>query len=93
VAPGAWTVLESAATGTSLSDYTSSIVCTRNGGSGPSGNGPSLQLTLTPADVLACTITNQRKQRATPRRTPGQGLQGLGFGSRAARNRSRGQEH
>ncbi len=61
VAPGAWTVLESAATGSSLSDYISSIVCTRNGNPGPSGNGPSLQLTLSPADVLACTITNQRK--------------------------------
>ena len=49
------------ATGTSLSDYTSSIACTRNGGSGPSGNGSSLQVTLAPADVLVCTLTNQRK--------------------------------
>ncbi len=61
VAPGSWTVLESAASGTSLSDYTSSIACTRNGNPGPSGNGTSLQLTLSPADVLACTITNQRR--------------------------------
>jgi FG-GAP repeat/Prealbumin-like fold domain len=61
VAPGSWTVLESPATGTSLSDYTSSIVCTRNGNPGPSGNGASLPLTLSPADVLVCTFTNQRK--------------------------------
>jgi hypothetical protein len=61
IAPGTWTVLETAASGTNLSDYASSIVCTRNGGSGPSGNGTSLQLTLAPADVLVCTITNQLK--------------------------------
>jgi FG-GAP repeat/Prealbumin-like fold domain len=61
VAPGTWTVLESAAAGTTLSDYTSSIACTRNGNPGPSGNLTSLKLTLSPADVLVCTITNQRK--------------------------------
>ena len=61
VAPGTWTVVESAASGTSLSDYTSSIACTRNGNPGPSGNGTSLQVMLAPADVLVCTLTNQRK--------------------------------
>ena len=61
VAPGPWTVVESAAVGTNLSDYTSSIACMRNGGSGPSGTGSSLQVTLAPADVLVCTLTNQRK--------------------------------
>jgi trimeric autotransporter adhesin len=61
VAPGSWTVLESAASGTNLSDYTSSIACTRNGNPGPSGNGASLKLTLSPSDVLVCTLTNQRK--------------------------------
>jgi hypothetical protein len=61
VAPGTWTVGESPAVGTSLSDYTSAIACTRNGGSGPGGNGTSLQVTLAPNDVLVCTITNQRK--------------------------------
>ena len=60
-APGTWTVLESAASGTNLSDYGGSIACARNGSPGPSGNGTSLQLTLAPADVLVCTITNQRK--------------------------------
>ena len=54
-------MLESAASGTNLSDYGSSIACTRNGSPGPNGNGSSLQLTLAPADVLVCTITNQRK--------------------------------
>ena len=61
LAPGTWTVVESAASGTNLSDYASSIACTRNGGSGPSGTGSSLQVTLAPADVLVCTLTNQRK--------------------------------
>lgn len=61
VAPGTWAVVETAAIGTNLSDYTSSIVCTRNGGSGPSGNGTSLQVTLSPADVLVCTLANQHK--------------------------------
>ncbi len=54
-------MLESAASGTSLSDYTSSIGCTRNGNPGPSGNGTSLQVTLAPNDVLVCALTNQRK--------------------------------
>jgi hypothetical protein len=61
VAPGTWTVVESAAVGTSLSDYVSSIACTRNGNPGPSGNGTSLQVTLAPSDILLCTITNQRR--------------------------------
>jgi hypothetical protein len=61
VAPGTWTVLETAAAGANLSDYTSSIACTRNGNPGPKANGPTLPLTLAPADVLVCTITNQRK--------------------------------
>ena len=61
VAPGTWTVLETAAAGTNLADYRSSIACTRNGGTGPSGTGSSLPVTLAPADVLVCEITNQRK--------------------------------
>jgi FG-GAP repeat/Prealbumin-like fold domain len=60
VAPGTWTVVESAASGTNLSDYSSSIACTLNGSPGPSGSGTSLPVTLAPADVLACTITNNR---------------------------------
>jgi hypothetical protein len=60
VAPGTWTVQESAAPGTSLSDYTSSIACTRNGNAGPSGNAASLPLTLAASDVVVCTITNRR---------------------------------
>ena len=43
-----------------LHHYTSAIACTRNGGSGPSGNG-TIQVTLAPADVLVCTLTNERK--------------------------------
>ena len=58
-------MLESAAPGTSLSDYASSVACTRNGNPGPSGNGASLQVKLSPSDVLACTLTNSRKSAAT----------------------------
>jgi hypothetical protein len=47
---------------TSLSDYSSSIACTRNGNPGPSGNGRSLNVTLAASDVLVCTITNRRSQ-------------------------------
>ena len=60
VAPGTWTVSESAVSGTNLADYSSSIACTLNGNPGPSGSGTSLPVTLAPADVLACTITNNR---------------------------------
>jgi len=60
VGAGTYTVSEVAAAGTSLADYTSSIACTRNGGSGPSGNGASLNMNVSWGDVLVCTITNQR---------------------------------
>jgi len=56
---------ETAASGTTLSNYTSSIACTRNGGSGPSGNGTSLTVSVSPADVLNCTFTNVRKAKIT----------------------------
>jgi outer membrane protein assembly factor BamB len=61
VAPGVVRVTETAAAGTNLSDYTTSIACTRNGGPGPSANGIKVDVNLGPADVLACTITNKRK--------------------------------
>ncbi len=60
VAAGTYTVSEVAASGTSLSDYASSIDCTLNGNPGPSGSGTSLQVAVKAGDVLACTLTNQR---------------------------------
>jgi hypothetical protein len=65
VAPGTWTVLESAASGTNLSDYVSSIACTLNGKPGPSANGMSLPVQLAPAAVLACTFTNRQTATIT----------------------------
>ena len=64
-APTSYTLKETAASGTTLSNYTSSIACTRNGGSGPSGNGTSLTVSVSPADVLNCTFTNVRKAKIT----------------------------
>jgi hypothetical protein len=61
VAPGGYILSELASTGTSLSDYTSSIACTRDGNPGPSASGTRLTLQLAPGDVLVCTITNQRR--------------------------------
>ncbi len=56
-----YTLSEVAAAGTNLADYSSSIACTRNGNPGPSGNGASLNVNVSWGDVLACTVTNQRK--------------------------------
>jgi hypothetical protein len=61
VAPGQHLVAESAAPGTSLANYTSTIACTLNGLPGPTGPGTSLQTNVAAADQLICTITNRRK--------------------------------
>ena len=61
---GTYEVSESAAPGTSLTNYTSSIECLANGGTGgvvasTTGNGP-LNVTLAAGDDIVCTITNTR---------------------------------
>jgi Prealbumin-like fold domain/Adenylate and Guanylate cyclase catalytic domain len=61
VTPGGYTVSEKAASGTSLSNYASSITCTKNGSSDKSGPGTSLAVSVASGDVEACTITNVRK--------------------------------
>ena len=61
VTPGGYTVSEKAASGTSLSNYTSSIACKKNGSSDKSGPGTSLAVSVAAGDVEACTITNVRK--------------------------------
>jgi hypothetical protein len=61
VTPGSYIVSEKPASGTSLSNYTSSIVCTKNGHSDKSGPGTSISVTVAAGDVEACTITNVRK--------------------------------
>jgi hypothetical protein len=66
VGPGTYRVSETAASGASLSTYTSSIACTRNGGAGPAAGGTThLDVTVAAGDVLACTITNRRKATIT----------------------------
>jgi hypothetical protein len=59
VGAGTYALSEDAAGGTILLDYASSVACKLNGKTGPSGTGPSLNVSLTWADVLSCTITNQ----------------------------------
>jgi len=59
VAPGTYTISETGANGTILSDYTTRIACTLNGqGGGPAGNGTSVQVTVAAGDALDCAITN-----------------------------------
>jgi hypothetical protein len=59
---------ELAGTGTSLSDYSSSISCTRNGGPAESGSGTSLTgITVNSGDVDVCTITNTRLPYVRPK--------------------------
>jgi len=63
--PGTLTVRETAAAGTAVSNYLATIRCTRNGGSGPSGGGTSLQVSLNAGDVLDCTFANTRGAKIT----------------------------
>jgi FG-GAP repeat/Prealbumin-like fold domain len=65
VAAGGYVLSELASPGTNLSDYTSSIACTRNGNPGPSASKTSISLQVAPGDVLACTFTNQQKTTIT----------------------------
>jgi hypothetical protein len=52
---------ETAASGTSLGDYTSQIACTRNGSAAENGSGTSLtNITVGANDTVVCTITNTR---------------------------------
>jgi FG-GAP repeat/Prealbumin-like fold domain len=68
VVPGTYRVSESAAAGTSLSGYASSIACTINGNPGPSASGTSLNVSVDWGDVLACTLTNRMGATITLRK-------------------------
>ena len=62
VLAGTYRVSESAAFGTTLDGYATSIACTLNGGPGPSASGtPQLDATVATGDQLKCTFTNKRK--------------------------------
>ena len=65
VAAGTYKVSEIAASGTILSNYTTTIACTRNGSPGPSGSGTSLSVTVATGEALACTLKNRRTGRVT----------------------------
>jgi hypothetical protein len=59
---------ELAGTGASLSDYSSSISCTRNGDPAESGSGTSLAgIAVVPNHAVVCTITNTRLAYARPK--------------------------
>ena len=68
VKAGSHTVAEAAKSGTSLSNYTTSIVCKDgNGGGGTvaSGNSPSLSVNVGKDADVVCVITNTRKSVTT----------------------------
>jgi hypothetical protein len=66
VAAGTYRVTEVAAVGPSLSNYSTSIACTLNGGPGPSAaETTKLDVTAADGDRLACTLTNRRKATLT----------------------------
>ena len=58
---GEGTVSETAAPGTSLSDYDSSVECTRNGTVAVSVPGTKVDGAVARGDVVVCTFTNRRK--------------------------------
>jgi virginiamycin B lyase len=59
--PGSHTVGETAASGTSLSNYSSQITCTDNGSTVASGSGTTLSVPVaSSASRITCTITNTR---------------------------------
>src|SRR5262249_20306642 len=67
VSGGRHVVSESAASGTSLSDYRTQIVCRGSGGDGDvvaDGSGTSLEVDVPKGAAVVCTITNEAKQNA-----------------------------
>ena len=66
VSPGTYRVSESAAAGTTLSSYSTSIACTINGNPGPTAEGTTqVDVTVAEGDQATCTITNRRKAKIT----------------------------
>jgi hypothetical protein len=68
VAIGQHTVGESAGTGTSLSNYDSSLTCVDKVNGGPADNDGSVQVDA--GDAWECVITNTRKSTPTPPTQP-----------------------
>jgi hypothetical protein len=65
---GVHTVGESAGTGTSLSNYDSSLTCVDKANGGPADNDGSVQVDA--GDAWECVITNTRKSTPTPPSQP-----------------------
>ena len=66
-----YTVSERAATGTTLANYSTTIVCRDNGGSGgdvAEGNGTSLPVTVRAGQAIVCVISNVRGDTPGPGR-------------------------
>jgi uncharacterized repeat protein (TIGR01451 family) len=68
VGVGEGTVSETAAAGTNLADYESSVECTRNGAVAVSVPGTKVDGVVARGDVVVCTFTNRR--RSTPPEPP-----------------------
>src|SRR4029079_2788026 len=66
---GTHTVGETAGTGTSLANYTSSISCDDDAATSSTDSGP-LNVTVNSNDDITCTITNTRKPEITSQITP-----------------------
>jgi hypothetical protein len=87
VLAGSYTVSESAASGTTLADYASSIDCRRNGVSIGSGSGTSLSgVQVKVGDQIVCTITNVRlgKVEIEKQTDPADSSASFGFSSALA---------
>jgi hypothetical protein len=64
VETGAYTIVETAGAETSLDDYNTTYDCTIDGGTGPSGSGTTINVTVGNGETVVCTFTNVRKQGA-----------------------------
>ena len=63
---GEGTVSETAASGTNLADYDSTVTCSRNGTVEVSVPGTKVDGAVSTGDVVVCTFTNTRKSTAPP---------------------------
>jgi len=68
-AAGTHRIGEVAVNGTNLSDYASSVACTRNGAADVSASGTSVLVSVAFGDVETCTFTNVRRATVTLRKS------------------------
>ena len=70
VGVGEGTASETAAPGTNLADYESSVQCTRNGAPAVSAAGTKVDVAVARGDVVVCTFTNLRIAAPQPPQPP-----------------------